>query len=657
MGLFKSFRPGGARGGGAGVPFDSYFKNCMLFIAKHGDIVSLLWYTLFRHIGLKCSNRAEVASMKQFQFAYEGDEHFQQQLAEIRGWRDANPSYATLFRIYSDDMELDHIRHVCDILDEAMPDALYMGATTHANIMNGALAEASIILSCTVFEYETTQMKLLQFPFSEENAKEVVDELRDYCEANPWVSAVEMHANMLGVSVREFCDEMTELRDDIQVYGGGAYNPRMDDEMTVVFSKGNGFSDHSIVFLLLGGPDFHTYSTLIAGWKPLTRKFRITKADRQLLYELDGEPAFNVYQKFLKISRSDNLVANTVEFPLFMDYKGVPVLRCPLGINDDDALVMATEVLEGTDVRIAYGDPETILASIRQDGQKIADFQPEVIQTFSCAARKAFWGDDNVSDETLLLSGIAPTSGFYTSGEFLRMGSEMRNFNITLVLVAMREGEPKDDAIVNLYDTRLGNIESEERIPLIRRFVSFIEATTKELEASNRELEVANRKLAYTSITDGLTGLYNRTEIERGIKSSLQMLGSGSLSLIMLDLDNFKKVNDVYGHGEGDRVIIALSDLLQSTAKDLSTAYAGRWGGEEFMMLLHDADVDQAAALAEKIRAEFAKISYDTTPCQTVSIGVTQAKPGESSDALCTRVDKALYMAKANGKNQVVTLD
>ena len=595
--------------------------------------------------------------MKQFQITYQGDEDFLNELAEIRQWHDTNPAYTTLFRIYSDDMNLAHIRHVCDILDEAMPDALYLGCTSHANIKDGTLEKADIIVTCTVFERETTQVKLLQFPFSEENAKDVVDELRTFCDANPWVRAVEMHVNMLGVSVREFCDEMSALRSDIQVYGGGAYNPHMDDESTAVFSKGNGFSDHGIVFLLMGGSDFHVYSTLIAGWKPLTRKFKVTRANRQLLYELDGEPAFNVYQKFLKISRSDNFVSNTVEFPLFMDYKGVPVLRCPLGINDDDSLVMATEVLEGTDVRIAYGDPETILTSIRKDGQKIANFQPEVIQSFSCAARKAFWGDDNVSDETLLLNGIAPTSGFYTSGEFLRMGAEMRNFNITLVLVAMREGGPKSDEIVNLYDTRLDNIESEERIPLIRRFVSFIEATTKELEESNKELEVANKKLAYTSITDGLTGLYNRAEIERGIKSSLSLMGSGNLSLIMLDLDNFKKVNDIYGHGEGDRVIMALSDVLRRVLSHVPSSYSGRWGGEEFMVLLQNMDADEAVELAENIRAEFATISYETACCQTVSIGVTQARPGETCDALCTRVDKALYMAKANGKNQVVRLD
>ena len=588
--------------------------------------------------------------MKQFQIAYKNDDSLREELAEINHWRGTNPSYTALFRIYSDDMELEHIAHVCGILEEEMPDALYMGCTTNANLLNGGLEKANIVLSCTIFEYETTQVKLLQLPFTEETAKESVRELKEYCDANAWVKAVEMHVTMLGVSARELCREMSSLRSDIQVFGGGAYNPNMNDATTYVFSKGSGYSSHGIVFLLLGGSDFHAYSTYIAGWKPLTRKFRITKAKGEVLYELDGEPAFNIYQRFLKISRSDNLISNTVEFPLFMDYYGVPVLRCPLGVNDEDALIMATEVIEGTDVRIAYGDPETILSSIRHDGQNIARFQPEVIQAFSCAARRSFWGDGNISDETILLNNISPTSGFYTVGEFLRIDGAVRNFNITLILAAMREGNPKSDEVVNIHELRLDNIESAETIPLIRRFVSFIEATTQELEASNR-------KLAKTSVTDGLTGLYNRTEIEKDIKKALKAQEPGNVSLVMLDIDNFKKVNDTYGHAEGDEVIKALSDVLRRVLGDVNGSFSGRWGGEEFMVLLLDSDIDQAMEVAERIRSEFAVITYDVAGPQTISVGVCQAKPGESSDALCTRVDKALYTAKFNGKNQVVRAD
>lgn len=219
-----------------------------------------------------------------------------------------------------------------------------------------------------------------------------------------------------------------------------------------------------------------------------------------------------VYRRFLNINKNDRFFSNTLEFPLFLEHGDIDILRCPLAVNNDDSLVMSSDVQEDAIVRLAYGDPETILTSIREDGQKIADFRPEVIQTFSCAARKAFWGDENISDETILFNSVAPTTGFYTHGEFIRIKGDMLNFNVTLVIVAMREGDmPKTGKKVNIAKAQISN---NEKIPIIRRFVSFIEASTAELEEMNM-------KLALSSVTDGLTRLYNRAEIERKIRSAL----------------------------------------------------------------------------------------------------------------------------------------
>lgn len=589
--------------------------------------------------------------MKQFKILYADDNGLIGQLAEIRKWCELHTAHTIIFRIYSDDMETEHIRHVCGLLDREMPDAMYLGCTTNANIMDGALTAAHIILSCTVFERATTRAKILQFPFLEGDVVNDVAELKKCCGENPWVNAIEMHATIMDMSMMEFCNEMSGLREDIQVFGGGAFNPDMDDETACVFSKGNGFMEHGIVFLLLGGEDFHTYSTFISGWKPLKRKFKVTKADREILYELDGKPALDIYRRFLNINRNEKFFSNTLEFPLFVEHDSIDILRCPLAANEDGSLVMSSDMQEGTNVRLAYGDPETILASIREDGQRIADFKPEVIQTFSCAARRAFWGDENISDETVIFNKVAPTSGFYTHGEFVRINGDMLNFNVTLVIVAMREGERPKGHEVDIAQAQLENSE-RERIPIIRRFVSFIEASTADLEEMNK-------KLAMSSVTDGLTGLYNRAEIERKIRITLDRRRNYEIhmhiSLIMLDIDNFKKVNDIYGHKEGDRVIQALAKVLRDTTAHTDACSLGRWGGEEFMVLVTGSSLDESEALAEKIRLAFASVSYETAPCQTVSIGVTQAGD-ENADMLYSRVDKALYMAKATGKNRVVRL-
>lgn len=589
--------------------------------------------------------------MKQFQIPYHGDQYFIRKLADIRLWREEHGAHTVIFRIYSDDMDEGHVQHVCGILEDEMPDALYLGCTTNANIMEGMLAKPHIFISATLFERESTQAKILQFPFLEGDVVADVEALKQCCDENPWVKAVEMHATIMDMSMMEFCQEMSGLRKDIQVFGGGAFNPDMDDERAFVFSKGNGFLEHGIVFLLLGGEDFHSYSTFISGWKPLKRKFKVTRAEREVLYELDGKPALNIYQRFLNITRNEKFFSNTLEFPLFMEHENLDILRCPLAANEDGSLVMSSDMQEGANVRMAYGDPETILASIREDGQRVADFMPETIQTFSCAARRAFWGDNNISDETVLFQRVAPTSGFYTHGEFVRIDGDMLNFNVTLVIVAMREGDRPAGKQVDIAQAQLENHE-KERIPILRRFVAFIEASTADLEEMNF-------RLAKSSITDGLTALYNRSEIERRIRIALEGCKNYEvhrhISLIMLDIDNFKKINDIYGHKEGDQVIRSIAQVMRDETASLDSCSLGRWGGEEFMVLLMDVSLDETEELANRIRLAFAEVEYDAAPRQTVSVGVTQSGD-ENADMLYNRVDKALYMAKASGKNRVVRL-
>ena len=172
----------------------------------------------------------------------------------------------------------------------------------------------------------------------------------------------------------------------------------------------------------------------------------------------------------------------------------------------------------------------------------------------------------------------------------------------------------------------------------------------------NRDLETANRNLQAAVITDGLTGLYNRAEIQRRIEGNLTRVKRTKFSLIMLDIDNFKQVNDTYGHQEGDRVIVTLADILRGEQMQSAQYSAGRWGGEEFMLLLPHSGLEEAAETAEQIRKAFSATDFETIPSQTVSVGVTQVRPNDTTDTLCTRVDAALYQAKQTGKNRVTVL-
>ncbi len=304
-------------------------------------------------------------------------------------------------------------------------------------------------------------------------------------------------------------------------------------------------------------------------------------------------------------------------------------------------------------MRISYGDPGTIIESIKEDSRKLYEFQPDILHIFSCAARRTFWTSKEPTYEIYPFKNISPSSGFFSHGEFLRTKGNLNQHNVTLVIAGLREGRKREMAN--------GGMPADEKvlskIPLVSRLATFISVTSLELEEINRKLGLANEKLKTAAIIDGMTGLYNRKEIQSQIEKKLGNIHNEKFSVAMFDIDNFKQVNDTYGHQEGDAVIIALADLLNNEhASYTERLSAGRWGGEEFMLLLNDTDVSSAALIADLIRQCFANTGFPVVRTQTVSIGVTQATEDDNIDTLCTRVDTALYKAKKTGKNKVIVI-
>lgn len=169
--------------------------------------------------------------------------------------------------------------------------------------------------------------------------------------------------------------------------------------------------------------------------------------------------------------------------------------------------------------------------------------------------------------------------------------------------------------------------------------------------------QVANsRKFKQLAYTDSLTGLANRRQIERALKKSMEeaSLSKKPLSILMYDIDHFKVINDRHGHSVGDVVLTNLSNFSKELLRDNDVL--GRTGGEEFLAILPNANLDQAIQVAKRLQREVALKQYTEIESElnaTISVGVTEFKPGENMDQLLYRVDEALYQAKENGRNRV----
>lgn len=585
--------------------------------------------------------------MQQVWFIYEEKESFKQKLLEFKNTDRVSSTGRRMFQIYSEILKPAVIQEVTDAIEECFPDIPYIGCSTSGNIIDCELA-GDITVVCTDFELLTTRFEIFQYDMAKQSVDEITAQIVEETKKNPWVKAIEMYFTIPEGSTTQFCDGLKDIREDIQIFGGVSCSDDITSDDSCVFTKAYGFSETSIVIVFYGGEDFHVDSIKVTGWKPLGREFHVTKSQGSLLQELDGIPAYDVYRKYLNINNDENFFYNTLEFPLFYEHNDTTILRTPVSSNADGSLNMTSDMDIGSVVRISYGDPSTIVDSIRHDSQRLAQFGPDVLHIFSCAARRTFWTNREPTYEIEPLYDISTSCGFFSHGEFLRTKGSLNQHNVTLVIAAMREGEKKaSPAVPQAQDNY-----TMSRVPLVSRLATFISVTSQELENTNKQLALVNDKLKMAAIIDGLTGLYNRKEIQGQIEKALADVKREQFSLVMLDIDNFKQVNDTYGHQEGDSVIVALADILRNRRTGLMQS-SGRWGGEEFMVLLRGTDSSSAAYIADLMRECFANTSFPGIRPQTVSLGVTQAREDDTVDSLCTRVDMALYRAKQNGKNRV----
>jgi diguanylate cyclase (GGDEF)-like protein len=190
------------------------------------------------------------------------------------------------------------------------------------------------------------------------------------------------------------------------------------------------------------------------------------------------------------------------------------------------------------------------------------------------------------------------------------------------------------------------------------------QALTIQLQKVRGDLEETNVALRTTlsaaetlAARDQLTGLCNRRNFDQRLESAIARAErhGGVFSLLMLDIDHFKNINDYYGHATGDDVLRRFGEVL--TERLRQNDVAARWGGEEFVVLADGATLDNARMLAEQIRESVATTPFSPVPRVTVSIGIADYLHGESGDDLLRRADKALYGAKRNGRNRVIAAE
>lgn len=171
---------------------------------------------------------------------------------------------------------------------------------------------------------------------------------------------------------------------------------------------------------------------------------------------------------------------------------------------------------------------------------------------------------------------------------------------------------------------------------------------------ARREKYLWDKQLEKQAVTDKLTGVYNRLWLDRTLSDWCAGRGNvNCFSVVLMDIDDFKKINDTYGHLVGDEVLVEGVGIIKKSVR--ATDYLARWGGEEFVLLLSGVDANKATEIAENIRMNIEAHAFGEAGQVTFSFGVAAFMEGDTPESLMRKVDKMLYAVKTSGKNRVET--
>ena len=586
--------------------------------------------------------------MKQFNYEFTDPKEVTAALREVYSYTALNPYKSIMFHLYSILFDDDKVRQVQEEILEMFSDAHIGGTSSNGDICDGHLAEYGLVMAVSVFE--STAVKCYLFDCEADKEKEIGENIRNIINETDGIKAAEVFITLKTISSHKVLDEVEKCREDVKIFGGGSAAADIADTHTRVMNE-NGISHAGALLVTYAGEDLHIDIHHAIGWKPLGKDLTATKIEGKRLYELDGKPAAEIYSKYLDIHANDDFFSNILEFPIMTWQHGQSVLRLPFSCNSEDgSIILAADLDKGTTVNLSYGDPDVIRSDVEELTETVKEFAPQAIFLYSCGVRRLYW-KYLINKETGPFSKLAPVCGYYSSGEIMRMDKYLIEHHVTLIAISMREGGEAIAQPTGVGDKKIEMSEEQKmhgQISMVRRLATFINVTAAELRAANEEL----RQMADT---DELTGLGNRRVIDQMIRTACLHAKNFNIGLIigLIDIDDFKNVNDTYGHAEGDKVLKTIADILKTEIETIPSGIVGRWGGEEFLFVLPNLTMDEALDKVEEIRKMVENTDFGEVGHKTISTGLTSYMQDDTADDVFQRADAALYEAKETGKNKV----
>jgi diguanylate cyclase (GGDEF)-like protein len=538
------------------------------------------------------------------------------------------------------------LESLLNTLQTALPSAVIVGVSSSGEIVAGEVKTGTTAISLLCFN--ATDLHPVALEIERENEFASGKEISRRLLPLQHLRGVLMLAPPTELDCARLLEGIEETLPGINLFGAGA-GAYAESGQALIIGDGK-VLESGVVAVGFDGESLRIETDLFFGWEGIGPHMTITETSSDnRIHTIDHQPAFNVYSHYLCLEPGEDLFL--LEFPLLLERDGHTLARNPIATDKQGCVSLVADVHSGESTRLGYLDIDTVVDAVRGTFAVMQAFRPDAILLYSCICRH-FFLQQETELETLPFQELAPVAGFFTHGEFFRMDTHLQLLNSSQVVVAMREGAGR----VHSEDKSLQPDDGKNRfrtrhLRITSRLFRFITALTEELEQ-------ANKLLQHKAEHDALTGAWNRHRLETDLQTELSRAKRHDrpLSLVMFDIDYFKRINDGWGHLAGDHVLRTIAQTVWGKLRAHDMIF--RYGGEEFLLLLPEINMDGARVVAEKARVAVSQLSIQfrnsRLPQITVSFGVaTTPDNGRTGNELLEAVDAALYNAKKNGRNRV----
>ncbi|MEL6579080.1 MAG: diguanylate cyclase [Cyanobacteria bacterium J06621_12] len=564
----------------------------------------------------------------------------------------AHPPQQSLIQVFSGWVKQAEIATILEDLKDVFPLTPIIGTTTAGEISDGAITDEAVVVNFSFFESTTVKSSL-------------VDKYDDLWLAGKTLakdlaSSKPKAVILFGCSIKDgdkidatpILASLSESLPEAIVAGGQA-GDNGNGVVSYVFNE-HGIVSHGAVAASLSGDKLSVNNSYNLSWIPIGKKLKITKVTGRRVYTIDDYTPLDLYDHYLGSEVVTGLPLAAADFPLIIEREGTPMAIHPLGVNDDGSFNYMYSFEEGEQVQFGFCHSGLLRIGAKQTFDELKTNPIQAAFIYSCVSRKWILGQD-INIEIAPLSKLALTAGFFAYGEYFTHHPRRCVFlSQTMTVLTLAESDPTKSPI--LVDELKSFITEEES----RQFKT-LRVLHRLVETSTREIEVTNQKLVEAAHKDGLTGLANRRYFDRQLSDQFQLAQKtgNPLSLILIDVDEFKLYNDTYGHVEGDCCLRRLSSMLKQIFSD-SENLAARYGGEEFVCILPNTNFVKATLLAKRIKQDLTELAIPHATSRvinylTVSMGIqtlNHITPKMTPKSLIELCDKQLYHAKRGGRNR-----